>query len=79
MTGLTREQLKSPVETLAEGKISGLRLIPYHTVGGAGMLLAKTFPDVKIGSRRQSAVVAFDTGNLGKSERYQALTGGIAG
>ena len=77
LTGLTMEQLRRPMETLTESAIPGLRLIPYHTVGGSGMLLAKRFEDVKIGSRRQQAVVAFDTGSLGKSEGYQALTGGV--
>ena len=41
------------------------------------MLLAMRFDDVKIGSRKQSAVVAFDTGGLGKGEVHQALTGGV--
>lgn len=76
LTGLTMEQLSRPMETLAQGRIPGLRLIPYQTVGGGGLLLAKVFPDVKLGTRHQKAIVAFDTGSLGKVDGFQALTGG---
>lgn len=78
LTGLTEKQLCSPLETLALRPIPGLRLIPYRAVGQAGsMMLAMRFDDVKIGSRRQSAVVAFASEGLGSGEMYQALTGGV--
>lgn len=78
LTGLTRQQLESPLETLAEGKIPGLRLLPYRAVGrGSGMLLAMTFADVTIGKKRGKALVAFDPGGLGTETMYQALTGGV--
>lgn len=77
LTGLTAEELKNPMQTMLQHPLPGLRLIPYHTVGQpAGMLLAMRFADVKIGPRRQSAIVAFDTGGLGRGEVHQALTGG---
>lgn len=80
LTGLSEAQLKSPMQTLMQHPLPGLRLIPYRAVGQCGgMLLAMRFDDVKIGSRQQSAVVAFDTGGLGCGEIYQALTGGIPG
>lgn len=76
LTGLTADTLGKPLETLAQRPIPGLRLIPFRSVGqGAGMLLAMRFEDVKIGSRRQSAIVAFAAEGLG-SGMYQALTGG---
>jgi len=76
LTGLTADALGKPLETLAQRPIPGLRLIPFRSVGqGAGMLLAMRFEDVKIGSRRQSAIVAFAAEGLG-SGMYQALTGG---
>lgn len=76
LTGLTREQLRFPLETLARRPIPGLRLIPYRAVGhSGGMLLALRFEDVKIGSRKQSAIVAFASEGLGGGS-YQALTGG---
>ena len=50
---------------------------PYRAVvQGSGMLLALRFDQVKIGSRRQSAIVAFASEGLGKGSTYQALAGG---
>lgn len=77
LTGLTEKQLRTPLETLALRPIPGLRLIPYRAVGQAGgMLLAMRFDNVKIGSRTQSAMVAFAPEGLGRGDVYQALTGG---
>ncbi len=78
LTGLTKEQLASPLETMAQRPLSGLRLIPYRAVGqGGGMLLAARFENVKIGPKRQTAVVAFAASGLGEESMYQALTGGV--
>lgn len=78
LTGLSPAQLASPLETLAARPVPGLRLIPYHAVGCAnGMMLAMRFRDVRIGQRRQSALVAFAPEGLGRGEVYQALTGGV--
>lgn len=75
LTGLAREQLRTPLEAM--GSIPGLRLIPYRTVGtGAGLLLAMRFPDVRIGSWQGSALVAFAPEGLEMEHPYQALTGG---
>lgn len=74
LTGLTEAQLASPMETLARRPMRGLRLIPYRAVGrSGGMLLALRLDKVKIGSRTQSAVVAFAPEGLGGS-MYQALS-----
>lgn len=72
LTGLTPQQLSTPVESMEA--VPGLRLIPYHTVGNSGFLLALRMADVKIGNRQESVVVAFSPENFGKD--YQALTGG---
>lgn len=78
LTGLSRDQLQHPLETLALRPIPGLRLIPYRSVGNAGgFLLAKRFAEVTIGEKRRSALVAFASEGLGKGEIYQALTGGL--
>lgn len=78
LTGLTRQQLSVPLETMAKGVLPGLRLIPYRAVGrGSGMLLAMRFRDVTFGDRKQEALVAFDPGGLGEEQMYQALTGGV--
>lgn len=79
LTGLTAQQLRHPLETMAQRPLPGLRLIPYHGVGQPGsMMLAMRFENMKIGSKGQSAVVAFAPEGLGKGEVYQALTGGMA-
>jgi sigma-E processing peptidase SpoIIGA len=73
-TGLTKQQLQNPTEAL--GSIQGLRMIPYKTVGNAGgMLLALRFPEVRVGNRYTSALVAFAPEGLGEDGRFQALTG----
>ncbi len=77
ITGLTAEQLRQPVETLA--RVPGMRLIPYRSVGTpAGLLLARKIPGVTIGSWRGSRVVAFAPEKLSMNGEYQALTGGMA-
>lgn len=77
LTGLTDQQLRSPLETLAQRPIPGLRLIPYRAVGQTGgMLLALRFENVKIGPQSVRAIVAFAPEGLGRGEVYQALTGG---
>lgn len=77
LTGLTREQLHSPVESM--GVLPGLRLIPYRSVGnGGGFLLAMRLQNVKIGKWQGSTVVAFAPEGLSSEGAYQALTGGAA-
>lgn len=77
LTGLTEEQLRAPLETLAKGAVPGLRLIPYRAVGqGGSFLLALKLKKVRVGSRVGSCVVAFDPGGIRKGDMYQALTGG---
>ena len=79
LTGLTSQQLCCPAETILSANLSGLRLIPYHTVGNpAGMLLAMRMQNVKIGGWRGSSLVAFAPQRLGQDGTYQALTGGAA-
>lgn len=75
LTGLTREQLRQPVESI--GILPGLRLIPYKTIGKeSGFLLGLRLGQVQIGSRRGSRVVAFAPEQLSSEGAYQALTGG---
>lgn len=75
LTGLTAAELTRPLESM--GKLPGLRLIPYRSVGQpCGMLLAKRFEDVKIGQWKGAAVVAFAPQSIGRGEGYRALTGG---
>jgi len=78
LTGLTMQQLKNPLETMTKRPVPGLRVIPYRAVGqSGGMLLGMRFADCIIGGKHQSAVVAFAPEGLGKTDMYQALTGGV--
>lgn len=72
LTGLTADALRDPVETM--GKVPGLRLIPYQSVGSDGFLLAVFVPQAKIGTKQGSAIVAFSP--MIFESNYQALTGG---
>lgn len=73
--GISRSELENPIAYL--NKVSGARLIPYHAVGTeGGMLLAKRFEDVTVGSWHGSCLIAFVPHELGKGECYEALTGG---
>lgn len=77
LLGLTRQQLRAPVETVASGVVPGLRLIPYRTVGcSGGMLVAIRLDQVRIGKWKGSSLVAFAPEGLGGT--YGALTGGMA-
>lgn len=74
LTGLTEDQLRTPLETLARRPIPGLRLIPYRAVGqNGGMLLGLRMDKVRVGSRQGSAIVAFAPEGLGGEGLYQAL------
>lgn len=78
LTGLTADQLRSPLETLGKQVLPGLRLIPYRAVGQpGGMLLGLRLGDVRLGGRKASALVAFAPEKIGGSDGYQALTGGV--
>lgn len=75
LTGLTREQLRNPVESI--GVMPGLQLIPYNSVGSRGFLLALRLHNVRIGKWQGSSLVAFAPEGLSSEGMYQALTGGI--
>lgn len=78
LTGLTQEQIRQPLETIALRPVPGLRLLPYRTVGqGSNMMLAKVFEDVVLDGIRQRQLVAFAPEDFGKGAAYQALTGGV--
>lgn len=74
LTGLTQIQLQNPVESLSA--LPGLRLIPYHSVGCGGFLLAMRLQNVKIGAWHGDTLVAFAPEGLNREGAYQALTGG---
>lgn len=74
LTGLTPDQLRSPLETMSHHPDLGLRLIPFRAVGNnAGMMLGMRFAQARIGNQVQSAVVAFAAEGIGEGEIHQAL------
>lgn len=76
LTGLTREQLGHPLETMTQSNLSGLRLIPYRAVGKEkGLLLAVRVRSVRIGGRRGAGIVAMAPQSFG--EDFQAIAGGM--
>ncbi len=75
LTGLSRQQLLQPLETI--GTLPGLRLIPYKTVGqSGGFLLALQVNQTKVGRWKGSSIVAMSPQELDGSGVYQALIGG---
>lgn len=64
-----------PLRTMEQ--VPGARLIPFHAVGcSGGVLPAKRFENVSIGSWCGSCLIAFAPNELGQGKGYEALTGG---
>lgn len=79
LVGLSKAMLADPVDTLARGRIPGLRLIPYRTVGqGNGMLLALRMDGVWLNGKPTGTLVAFAPEGLDREGTFQALAGGMA-
>lgn len=79
LTGLTRAQLASPVETVVSAPLPGLRLLPFRAVGKQrGLLLALRLDSVHIDGRPAATLVAFAPEGLDNDGIYQALAGGMA-
>lgn len=71
--------LKSPADAVAAWKGKGKpRLLPYHALGGKGMLFAVRCDGVCIGGRSAGTLVAFSPEELSVTGEYQALAGGGA-
>ncbi len=77
LLGLSIDILKDPICTVEQGKVPGLRLIPYRSVGNPyGMLVALRLDEVWVGKERTGGLVAFAPETIGRGEGYQALAGG---
>ena len=77
LTGLTVDQLRKPVETVASGVLPGLRLVPYRAVGSSGMLAALRLDGVWINGKPAGRLAAFAPEGLDGRDAFQALTGGM--
>ena len=76
--GISPEELADPIRTLSTGHYSGLRLIPYRSVGRSnGMLLGVQADSVRINGKNVHYLVAFAPESLGDPKTYQALAGGV--
>ena len=76
MVGLTKDQLKHPVESI--GLFPGLRLIPYKTVGCcSGFMLGMHIQEVRVRNKKVKRVVAFAPEGFEECGKYQALVGGV--
>ena len=75
--GFSREILCDPVKALINGRVTGVRLIPYRTVGRpSGMLMLIRAEEVKMAGKVVSPLVALAPEKIGGSGNYQALAGG---
>ena len=74
LTGLTKEELASPITTLCQGRIRGLRIVPFSSVGNEnGLMLAMRFSDVRVDGKPANIVAAFAAEGMNE---YDALMGG---
>lgn len=78
ITGLTRQQLRTPLDAITSAKLPGLRLVPYRTVGQGSAFLLALRMQVKLGNKSGAYLVAFAPEMFGQGNSYQALAGGIA-
>ena len=77
LSGLTQEELAAPLETMQRRQISGLRLIPFSSVGNSnGLMLGVRFRDICVDGIPTDMVVGMAPDGVGK---YEALIGGYHG
>ena len=76
--GIPEIGFSDPLSLMTSGKVRGLRLLPYHSLGqSGGMIAALRLKDVKIGGTNRDALVAFAPQRIGNGEGYRMLTGGM--
>ena len=74
LTGLQKEELSSPLETMEKRPINGLRLIPYSSVGEShGLMLGVLSRDTVVDGIPTEMVIAMAPEGMGM---YEALIGG---
>lgn len=75
--GLNRDCFCDPAGIMASGKLPGMRLIPYCTVGqSGGLLVVLRLKGTKINGRICDPLVAFAPREIGAGAGYRMLTGG---
>ena len=78
ITGLTQQQLRTPLDAMVNAKLPGLRLIPYRTIEKRSAFLLALRMQVKLGNKSGAYLVAFAPEMFGREGSYQALAGGFA-
>ena len=74
LTGLKQEELASPLETMENRPINGLRLIPFSSVGNShGLMLGVRSRDTVVDGVPTEMVIAMASEGMGM---YEALIGG---
>ena len=76
MTGLSCQELQSPVDAMMMQKVPGLQLVPYSSIGKHKDFLLAVRMKVKVGRRKWEQLVAFAPNGFCEEDAYQALTGG---
>lgn len=74
LLGVDESIFKNPTEAL--NKVPGLRLIPYNTIAGKGLMLAKRYKQVLVGKKTQDILIGFSPLEIGKGKGFDALKGG---
>ena len=78
LLGFDMEALEDPLRTMSCHFISGLRLIPYNTVGQPnGFLLGFRPQHLFIEGRASDHILGFSPNRIGHQHSFQALTGGL--
>ena len=74
LTGLRQEELSSPLDTMENSQIKGLRLIPYSSVGNSrGLMLGVRSRDIVVDGIPTDMVIAMAPEGMGM---HEALIGG---
>lgn len=76
LLGIGKKQLEDPIETMASLPVTGLRLIPYRTVGNKSMMLGIRMERI-VKEKRIPVIVGFAPEGL-EDDRVEALIGGYA-
>ncbi len=78
LAGLTPQQLRSPLQTMASGQYKGLRLVPYSAVGVTGGFLLALQPEkLLVDGKERDHLVAFAPNEIGQGRAFEALAGGL--
>ena len=77
LTGLNKGHLEDPLKTIEKKRITGLRLIPFSSVGNShGLMLGIRAKEVLVDGVASDMIIAMAPGGLGN---YEALIGGDHG